>query len=102
MSVYAVSFRIHEDVDYSRRYQSFTSALAAGATASWDETTSFVLVETSESIDAFCSRIYVHSAFDSSKDIYLVMDVEKKSARFRGKNKYPNTLQALIPYLTVL
>lgn len=102
MAVYAVSFRIHNDTDYSRRYESFTKALTAGAIRSWEETTSFVLVETAESIDTFCLRIYVGSAFDASKDIYLVMDVEKPSARFRGKNEYPNTLQALIPFLVQL
>lgn len=102
MSVFAVTFRIHDDSDYRRRYDSFTDEVRNGATTHWEETTSFMLVETTESIDSFCSRIYVKSSFDSSKDIYVVMDTQVKSARARGPIKYPFTLHSLLPYLKTL
>lgn len=102
MSVYAVSFRIHEDSTYQTRYASFTAQLQQGSKTHWDETTSFALVETDETIDGFCSRIYVYSGFDSSKDLYLVLYTNKLSARVRGSVKYPHTLQSLLPYLVKL
>jgi hypothetical protein len=56
-----------------------------GATGWWGEPTSFYAVEVNETIDAYCTRIYIKSDFDATKDLYLVMDAEKLSGRVRGK-----------------
>lgn len=51
----------------------------------WADTTSFVAVETSETIDDFCDRIYYKSSFNQSIDLFLVLDANIKSGRVRGK-----------------
>ena len=103
MPVFSVSFRIHRDATYQHRYDTFVEQLTSvGVGNYWDETTSYMLVRTHETIGDFCTRIYVHSGFDSSKDVYVVMDVDAKSARARGKIEYPNTLKSLVPYIVPL
>lgn len=84
MAVFAVSFDLEYDANYQSRYSSFMEQVKKTGDW-WADTTSFVVVRTSESIDSFCSRIYIDSSFDASKDVYLVSDTEKLSARIRGK-----------------
>ena len=50
----------------------------------WREPTSFVAVSSPEAIDTFCSRIYVKSLFDATKDMFLVLDSEYKAGRVKG------------------
>lgn len=85
MARYAVTFRIHYDADYQDRYDTFAEQVKKGATRWWAETTSFYAIETSESLDAFCARIYVHSKFNATKDIFVVVNVETGTGRSRGK-----------------
>lgn len=95
MAVFTVSFSISYDDTYSERYNSFMEQVKKSGLW-WDETTSFVVVRTEESIDDFCSRIYIHSKFDAMKDRYLVLDANAKSGRYRGVNK-DQDLFVLIP-----
>lgn len=83
MSVFVVSFELKYDDGYGARYKSFTEELKK-TTPWWDENTSLVIVQTSETIDEFCTRIYVATSFDGSKDRYLVLDANVKSGRVRG------------------
>jgi hypothetical protein len=101
MSVFLVTFRIHSDATYSARYQSFQEALLAGCLGYWREPTSFVAVSSAETIDAFCSRIYVNSSFDASKDMYLVLDANVKTGRVRG-NLIDQDLFKLMPFVIKL
>ena len=102
MSTFSVSFRIHQDVDRQRRYDTFVEQLeSVGVGQYWAETTSFYFVKTTETIDAFCHRIYVHSGFNATKDIYVVMDTEVKAARARGAIQYPNILKSTVPYIVI-
>jgi hypothetical protein len=100
MAVFAVSFDLHYDANYQDRYASFMEQVKKGGVW-WADTTSFVVVRTAETIDTFCSRIYTQSSFNSTKDLYLVMDTEVKSARIRGKISDRDIFK-LIPYLTEL
>jgi hypothetical protein len=100
MAVYAVSFDLEYDSAYQERYVSFMEQVKKGGEW-WADTTSFVVVRTSETIDSFCSRIYTQSSFNSTKDLYLVTDVEKLSARIRGKIKDKDIFK-LMPYLIEL
>lgn len=100
MAVYSVSFNIKYDDTYSARYDSFMEQVKKSGKW-WAETTSYVVVETAESIDEFCSRIYAYSDFNASKDRYLVLDVNAKSGRYRGVNT-DSDLFTLIPYVKKL
>lgn len=84
MARFAVTFRIHDDSGYSDRYASFTTEVKKGVTRWWAGTTSFYAVETSETLDGFCSRIWLNSSFDGSKDVYVVVNVETGAGRSRG------------------
>lgn len=84
MSRFAVTFRINSDSGYSDRYESFTEQVKKGATYWWAGTTSFYAVQTLESLDAYCSRIYLYSKFDASKDVFVVVDIETGRGKSRG------------------
>src|SRR4051794_40790490 len=84
MSRYAVTFRIHTDDGYSDRYSSFTDQVKKGTTYWWAGTTSFYAVQTTEKLDDYCRRIYVHSDFNATKDIFVVVNVETGAGRAKG------------------
>jgi hypothetical protein len=100
MAVYLVSFDLKYDSGYSDRYTTFMDQVKHGGQW-WADTTSFVAVQTDEDIDAFCTRIYVHSGFDGSKDLYLVLDANVKSGRVRGVIKDQH-LFTLLPFVKKL
>lgn len=98
MSVYLVTFRIHSDSTYQARYDSFQQELLNGCHGWWRDPTSLVAVSTSEAIDTFCSRIYVKSSFDATKDMFLVLDSEYKTGRVKGVVK-DQDLFKLLPFV---
>lgn len=88
MATYIVTFRIDSSPStptYSERYTSFCEAVKKGSTGWWGEPTSFYAVTVNETIDVFCSRIYVESSFNATKDLYMVLDANNLSGRVRGK-----------------
>jgi hypothetical protein len=86
MTVFIVSFDLKYDDTYQDRYKSFMEQVKKGGDY-WDDTTSCVVVRTNESIDEFCTRIYVNSDFNATKDLYLVLDAHVKAGRIRGAIK---------------
>ena len=100
MAVFLVSFDLKYDETYSARYTSFMDQVKQGGKW-WADTTSYVVVETSETIDEFCSRIYTKSDFNSSKDLYLVLDANVKAGRVRGQVK-DQDLFKLLPFVQKL
>lgn len=84
MARFAVTFRIHDDSGYSDRYNSFTTEVRKGVAHWWAGTTSFYAIETAETLDAYCRRIWLNSTFDGSKDVYVVVNVETGAGRSRG------------------
>lgn len=98
-----VTFRIKNDSGYQTRYESFTKKAAELADSSgvWEETTSFVAFKprsSSATAESVCSDLYLHSDFDSSKDVMVVIDLDKKQKATRGEIKYPNTLAAVLGF----
>ncbi len=85
MARYAVTFRIHSDATYTERYTSFCDKVREGAAKWWAGTTAFYAIQSNEALDAFCSRIYLHSKFDASKDLFVVINVETGAGRVKGK-----------------
>ncbi|MBM6578892.1 hypothetical protein ILT44_01760 [Microvirga sp. BT689] len=100
MAVYTVSFELKYDDEYRKRYDSFMEQIKK-TTPWWAENTSYVVVETTEDIDAFCSRIYTKSLFNATKDRYLVLDADVKSGRVRGP-VVDNDLFKLLPFVKKL
>lgn len=100
MAVFLVSFDLKYDDDYSDRYSSFMEQVKKGGKW-WADTTSFVAVETDETIDTFCNRIYLQSKFNGTKDLYLVLDANVKSGRVRGALK-DQDLFKLLPFVKKL
>ncbi|QKK24699.1 hypothetical protein [Rhizobium hidalgonense] len=97
MAVYTVSFDFAYDDTYDKRYSSFNEQVKASGVW-WAETTSFIVVESPETIEAFCDRIYFQSDFNSSKDRVLVLDANVKSGRYRGVNS-DGDLFKLLPFV---
>jgi hypothetical protein len=94
MAHYAVSFELKKDITYSARYNSLTEQIAkAPSKFVWDETTSFALVETTETLEAFADRLYLKSLVNSQTDILLVFDPAQSYAIARGPIKYEALLR---------
>ncbi|NVD45838.1 hypothetical protein [Qipengyuania atrilutea] len=96
MPIYAVSFEIKNDASYNDRYQSLMKQIRA-CEMHWEETTSFVLVKTGESLSDFETRLYVLSQFSHIRDKMLVLQVSGDDGVFRGVNNMPSTLALLMP-----
>lgn len=101
MPHYAVSYDIHYDDTYSSRYESLVNEINKSPSKSvWGETTSFALVETTESLAVFALRLYL-SEFSPSKDKLLVVDHSTSSAVGYGTFAYPNTLKGHFKHCTL-
>ncbi len=95
MASYSVSFHIGSVGNYGERYQSLMAEIRSPPTVyAWDETTSFILVETPEALATLASRLYLKTEIDSTKDILLVFDHARSQAIARGPIQYPATLKA--------
>jgi hypothetical protein len=97
MTIFAISFRIHEDSTYEERYESLVEQIANAATDStWEETTSFYVIESAHtSSKSLCDELYNNSKILESKDLLLVINLSQKGYAQRGA-KYPNTLDSLM------
>lgn len=91
---YAVSFELRKDSSYNERYQSLMDELGKGTEGLWAETTSFILVRSSEDIATFADRLYFSSKLIDTKDILLVFDHNCSAAIARGPISYPATLES--------
>ena len=93
MPSYAVSFEIASNSTYAKRYRSLVEQIqSAPGDSQWDETTSFALVETSESLSTFADRLYYSTEVNARWDILLVFNPNTGDAIARGPIKYPHTL----------
>ena len=93
MPSYGVSFELESNSTYSERYQSLMRQInIAQSNPAWDETTSFALVKTAETLEAFALRLYLKTLVSSATDILLVFDPATGTAIARGPIKYPNLL----------
>jgi hypothetical protein len=96
MAVFAVTFRLESDSGYSDRYQSLMDKIKKEASsATWDEPTSFVLMESSKTAQGLCDALYYGSTISESKDQLLVVSLSSKEYAERGC-KYKFTLQQLM------
>lgn len=90
---YAISFRIDTGTHihtYSERYSTFMEQVRK--TGSWEETTSFALITSTETIETLVDRLYFQSHFNATYDLMIVIDIERGVAVTKGKVEYPATL----------
>lgn len=95
MNVFAISFSIKFDTTYGERYDSLMTAIRK-CNRLWEETTSFCLVGTNESLTMLEHRLYM-TEFSPSRDKLLIIDVGFDRAVARGNISYPATLKGLLP-----
>jgi hypothetical protein len=88
MAIFAITFRIHDDADYSERYESVVHAIKAQAIGNgkyWDEPTSFFLLESNLNSDGLASQIDQNSDFAPTKDLLLVTNLRQKGYKAIGR-----------------
>lgn len=99
MPSYVVSFDLKADHSYGSRYQSLMAQIRKNPSdLVWAETTSFALVQTSESLEAFADRLYYQTEVSAVTDILLVIDHSLNAAIGRGPIAYPATLASHFRY----
>jgi hypothetical protein len=93
MPHYALSFELKSNDTRPSRYKSLMEQVRRAPSKSvWEETTSFVLVETTESLSTFADRLYYQTEVSSVTDILLAFDPWTGESLVRGPVKYPATL----------
>jgi hypothetical protein len=98
MAIFNISFRIKQVGNHAARYDSVVEKIkaeAAGQT-SWEETTSFFVLESNKTASSLCDSIYVNSEFNGEWDKMLVVNLSVSDHASRGKLDYPNTLNGLM------
>lgn len=94
MAHYGVSFDLKSDATRASRYNSLVAQIRKAPSKNvWDETTSFALVETTETLSQFADRLYYYTEVSSVTDILLVFNPWDGSSIARGPVKYPATLR---------
>lgn len=95
MANFVITFRFKSDTTYQSRYDSFVKKVQEiASTHPWAETSSFYALEASETAESLCSRLYLETEFDASKDLLLVVDTKNQVKATKGEVLYPNLLSA--------
>ena len=86
---FIVTFRFKNDATYQDRYDSFIEqANQVATTVPWDQTTSFLAFEAKGTAETVCSDLYLKSAFDSTRDVMVVIDLDNKQKATRGEIEF--------------
>jgi hypothetical protein len=86
MSIFAISFRIHEDATYAERYESLVKSIEAHSRGKyWDETTSFMLIEAATATNNLANGIVQMSSFAGGRDLMLVINLSQPEYFAIGK-----------------
>lgn len=100
MAAYWITFRIADVTvsgrTYEDRYNALVKTVTENSTKWWGETTSYYAFTSSQGIDAVAAKC--KAAIASSHDLFLVREMDKKSARICGKND-DKDIYDLMPYL---
>ena len=77
MADYWISFRIADDVDYSKRYKALTKAITECATGGqWDADTSFVCIRSKYGIDSVGQHL--KKALNATTDHLVIRRIDYK------------------------
>lgn len=82
MADYWLTFRIHENASYQRRYDALIEAVNESGTGFWDGPTSFIAIESSRTIDTI-GTVYKR-AIDPAVDLFVIREIGKDSTRYAG------------------
>jgi hypothetical protein len=97
MAVHAISFRIKDDSGYDNRWSSLVAAIGVEATdGTWQETTSFFVLQSTKSSAELASSLYYGSLLDDRKDLLVVINLSLKDQAIKGPLLYPYTLGSLL------
>jgi hypothetical protein len=94
MSVYWLTFRIHDDAGYEHRYNALTGTVQAMSSRWWTEATSFLLFESAHNLDQVAAKVKVAVG---PSDLVLIGMPEFKDARVIGPVK-DQDLFTLMPF----
>jgi hypothetical protein len=93
MASYAISFRIAEVGNADERRASVVKVVEALSTCvTWDETTSFILIQTARTAAEISLEVYLRSGFNKDVDKLLVIRVDGDEYATYGKIDFPATL----------
>ncbi|MEH2513494.1 hypothetical protein V1291_004848 [Nitrobacteraceae bacterium AZCC 1564] len=99
-STYYVSFRLHNKTINGKTYDERRQDLVANANDNqglWDDTTSFLIVESNLDTNAFSAKVC--SGLSASHDTVLVFDTSDMSACCFGKIEHLDVLKSFFPTL---
>lgn len=100
MAVMWISFRIADVTvagkSYDDRLNALIEALQGVGTQWWDQTTSFIVVETANTVGDVAGRI--KAALAPSVDLALIRAMDSKDARIIGNNA-DDDIYVIMPYL---
>lgn len=100
MATFWISFRIADGTvggkTYETRYNAFIDQLRGYVGAFWEETTSFVVFDTNQSIATMTAGL--KAAIAPSADLFLIRQINAESAYIFGPVK-DQAIFALMPYL---
>lgn len=97
MSTHVISFRLANDANYAERWESTMNAIRKEAIGGscWEETTSFVVLQSLKSAEDIARAIYLGSLLNSVTDTLLVINSSNNTFATQGKINYPATLASL-------
>jgi hypothetical protein len=82
MADYWLSFRIHDNGDYQRRYKEFIEAVNDNVTGFWDGPTSFICIRSDMGIDALGREL--KRAIDPNVDLFVIRVIGVDDTRYAG------------------
>ena len=101
MSDYSVTFRISDKTvggkSYEERRKSLIESAYSKDSGYWEETTSFILVGSALSTDAFTAKIC--KGLSAAEDMVLVFDPVDMSASYFGALRHVDVLRSFFPKL---
>ena len=104
MATHIISFRIESNPTSTARWASLVAKIRAESRgpSTWEETTSFFLIESDKSATDLALSLYIGSDFSGITDTLLVVDVTRNTYATQGKIDYPATLARFFPSNTLL
>lgn len=99
MATHIISFRIAHDATATDRWESTVEKIRSEAKdrVTWEETTSFFLINSNKTASDLALSIYLGSKFSGITDKLLVIDVARNTYAVQGKIDYPATLASFFP-----
>ena len=95
MATYWITFRLGEVGDYNTRYDNLIEAINSSASLVWEEPTSFLLIESTATIDELAQLL--SAQMDTVHDLVLIGNPNVKQARVIGIVEDENLFR-LLPF----